>query len=100
MNEYVELPIGAAEAAELIDIVVRQCGCGCVASDWTLRTGAADCTAGRTLRDRRFVLGIVFARTLRHQLEDEEWRRARAQTSVTRNRARGALQSRDPAASE
>jgi len=77
MDQYVELPTSGAEAAELIDIVVRQCGCGCAVSEWTLSTGGANCSAGRMLQDRRFILGMLFARRLRHQLEFQEYAAAR-----------------------
>jgi hypothetical protein len=73
MDRYVDLPISDLQTAELISIVVRECGCGCATSDGTVTYTNSDCFAVRILCDRRFVLGVVFARTLRQQLEDGEW---------------------------
>ena len=82
VEEYLELPTTPAETAQLLSIAVGQCGCGCTVRDFALSTGSANCTVMQMLRDRRFVVGILFARTLRDQLQREEWRRERAQTSV------------------
>jgi hypothetical protein len=73
-SDYLELPTTAVETAELVSIVVRQCGCGCTSSDSDLTAGGPNCSAVRALRHRRFVLGVLFARTLRRQLERQEWR--------------------------
>jgi hypothetical protein len=77
-NEYVDLPATAAETSELLEIIVRECGCGCTSVNGDLTSTRPTCGAVRLVRDRRFVLGILFARTLRAQLRDEEWRRERA----------------------
>lgn len=73
MDEIVELPASAEETAELASIVVRQCGCGCSIVDGTVSIATANCSAARALRDRRFVLGLIFARKLRRQLVIQEW---------------------------
>ena len=85
MEQYVDLPTTRAETAELLAIVVRECGCGCTARGGQLTGFDTDCSAVRTLRDRRFVLGLLFARTLRRQLELQEWRRPRPEARRARS---------------
>ena len=65
------------EMTELAGILVRECGCGCAYRDSELVSAARDCAATRALHDRRFVLGMLFGRRLREQLEAEERTRAR-----------------------
>jgi hypothetical protein len=77
-DEYVDLPATAAETSELLEIIVRECGCGCTSVNGDLTSATPTCGAVRMVRDQRFVLGMLFARTLRAQLWDEEWRRERA----------------------
>jgi hypothetical protein len=60
------------EIDELVDVLVRDCGCGCSLRDRELVSPTQDCAAMRALRDRRFILGMLFARRLRRQLEAEE----------------------------
>ncbi len=65
------------ELAELVGILVRECGCGCSFRDCELVSAMPDCAAMRGLRDQRFILGMLFARRLRAQLEAEERTRTR-----------------------
>jgi hypothetical protein len=67
----------AEEMDELLEVLVRDCGCGCTHADRELVSPGAECAAVRALSDRRFVLGMLFARRLRHQLQAEEWTRSR-----------------------
>jgi hypothetical protein len=62
-----------AELAELVEVLVRGCGCGCVFRAGELVSPTPRCAAVRALRERRFVVGMLFARRLRRQLEAEEW---------------------------
>ena len=73
MEEYLESAAPVHDVAELIAILVRDCGCGCAAVEASLISSEAGCTAVGMLLDRPFVLGVLFARTLRERLEDEEW---------------------------
>jgi hypothetical protein len=67
----------AAEMGELVGILVRDCGCGCAYTEGELSSPSSTCGAVRALRNRRYVLGLLFARRLRRQLEAEEWSRGR-----------------------
>ena len=64
--------LGTPEMNELVSILVGGCGCGCSLRDSELVSPTPDCAAMRGLRDRRFILGMLFARRLRRQLEAEE----------------------------
>jgi hypothetical protein len=75
VDEYVELPTTDEDAAALLDILVRACGCGCCTVDGELVSSIANCSAVAMLRDRRFVLGLLFARSLRQQLLREKRQR-------------------------
>jgi hypothetical protein len=75
MDAEIELMGTPEELGELVSIVVRDCGCGCSFYDGELVSPTSDCGAMRALRDRRYVLGMLFARRLRGQLEAEEWTR-------------------------
>jgi hypothetical protein len=72
LDEELELLGTAEELRELMDVLVRDCGCGCIHYERELISASPDCAAVRALRDRRFVLGVLFARRLRPQLEAEE----------------------------
>ena len=60
--------LGTPEMNELVSILVGECGCGCSLRDSELVSPTPDCAAMRGLRDRRFILGMLFARRLRRQL--------------------------------
>ena len=60
------------EMRDLLDILVRTCGCGCSSRDGKLLGAGPDCFAERALAHRRFVLGLAFGRHLRAQLDAEE----------------------------
>jgi hypothetical protein len=60
------------EMNEMVGVLVRDCGCGCSLRDGEFISPMLDCAAMRGLRDRRFILGMLFARRLRPQLEAEE----------------------------
>ena len=73
VEEQLELLATADELRELARILVRDCGCGCTYSENEFVSPTPECAAVRALRDRRFVLGVLFARGLRRQLEAEEF---------------------------
>jgi hypothetical protein len=77
--------LGTPEMNELVSILVGECGCGCSLRDSELVSPTSDCAAMRGLRDRRFILGMLFARRLRRQLEAEE----RTRTPLPRRSRRG-----------
>jgi hypothetical protein len=64
----------------LMDVLVNNCACGCAHSGGELINQSAHCAALRALRDRRFVLGMLFARHLRHQLQAQELTRTSRRT--------------------
>ncbi len=72
IDEFIELLTTRDELDELADVLVRACGCGCTYQDCELVSTNPQCAALRGLRDRRFVVGLLFARRLRPQLEAEE----------------------------
>jgi hypothetical protein len=76
VDEFMELVGSRADVDQLGAVLVRGCGCGCTYRERELVSRNPDCGAVRGLRDRRFVLGLLFARSLRPQLESEEWLRA------------------------
>jgi hypothetical protein len=73
MEEQLELLASASDMRELAHILVRDCGCGCSYTEGEFVSSTPDCFAVRALRDRRFILGVLFARGLRRQLEIEEF---------------------------
>ena len=73
VEEQLELLATASEMGELANILVRDCGCGCSYTEGEFVASTPTCVAVRALRDRRFVLGVLFARGLRRQLEAEEF---------------------------
>jgi hypothetical protein len=73
VEEHLELLATADEVNELTRILVQTCGCGCSFAKGEFVSATPECTAVRALRDRRFVLGVLFARGLRRQLEAEEF---------------------------
>jgi hypothetical protein len=75
VDEFMELVGSRADVDQLGEVLVRGCGCGCTYRERELVSRNPDCGAVRGLRDRRFVLGLLFARSLRPQLESEEWLR-------------------------
>ena len=75
LDEFMELLGTRDEVDQLGEVLVRGCGCGCTYRERELVSRNPDCWAVRGLRDRRFVLGLLFARRLRPQLESEEWLR-------------------------
>jgi hypothetical protein len=76
VDEFMELVGSRADVDQLGEVLVRGCGCGCTYREGDLASRNPDCGAVCGLRDRRFVLGLLFARLLRPQLESEEWLRA------------------------
>ena len=60
------------EMIELTGILVRECGCGCSSRGGKLVGAMPGCFARRALDDRRFLVGVLFGRHLRRQLEAEE----------------------------
>ena len=73
MEELLEVRATSTEMGELAHILVRDCGCGCSYTEGEFVSATPTCAAVRALRDRRFILGVLFARGLRHQLETEEF---------------------------
>jgi hypothetical protein len=72
LEEALELLATRVEADDLLRVLVGACGCGCVYTAGDLVSANADCSAVAALRDRRFVLGLLFARRLRERLKAEE----------------------------
>jgi hypothetical protein len=76
-DEFIEVVTTREELDELADVLVRACGFGCRYQDCELASGNPRWAALRGLRDRRFVLGRLFARRLRPHLQSEESGRER-----------------------
>ena len=73
-DEYLELLGSPEDTHALLQSLVHACGCGCSFENndvWA--TSAESCAAVRALRDRRFVLGLLFARHLREEFIMQEW---------------------------
>jgi hypothetical protein len=73
--------LGTAEDIfALMSVLVNNCTCGCTYTGHALISRSADYAARRALRDRRFVLGMLFARHLRDQLQAQELTRTSRRT--------------------
>jgi hypothetical protein len=84
VDEQLELLGTPGEMRELMDVLVRNCGCGCSYDGGDLVSPTAGCAALRAQRERRFILGMLFARRLRCQLETEERTRTPPPTHSSR----------------
>jgi hypothetical protein len=73
LEEALELQATRAETEEMVGILVGTCGCGCSYGEGDLVSANPDCAAVAALRDRRYVLGLLFARRLRDRLRAEEF---------------------------
>ena len=90
--ETLELQGTPDEARELMGVLVRNCGCGCSYDGRAVVGPSPGCAALRALRERRFILGMLFARSLRRQLVAEESTRTRRRLEFTQEADRRSRQ--------
>jgi hypothetical protein len=72
LDEMIDWPGSRDELRTLLPLLVQNCGCGCSFDDDNFVSASPTCTAVAVLRDRRFLSGLVFARSLAARLQAEE----------------------------